>query len=57
MKRSLKRIFSFWAAVVMMLNIAMPGALADVGEASAEFQATLPTALPDVSLSAFRARS
>ena len=47
MKRSLKRAFSFWTAVLMMLNIVLPtGALADVGNPSAEFQSTLPTAMP-----------
>ena len=48
MKRSLKRVISFWAAVLMMLNIVIPtGAVADVHDPSAEYQATLPTALPD----------
>jgi hypothetical protein len=52
MKRSLKRVLSFWAAVIMMLNIVMPtGAFADVSEASAEFKATLPTALPEGAIS------
>ena len=51
MKRSLKRIFSFWAAVLMMLNIVIPtGAVADVSDPSAEFQATLPVGLPDGAL-------
>ena len=54
MKRSLKRIFSFWAAVLMMLNIVIPtGSLADAaeGDASAQFQTIIPVALPDGALS------